>query len=83
MRVSACVFTSLLTAGIASAVLNPGVANALPSGCHTGGFGVSCTTKKDCESARSELKKQHPSISRCYSQQPDKEKFKYVWSANW
>lgn len=83
MRLSAYVFTSLLAAGVASAVLNPGFASALPSSCHTGGFGVSCKTAKDCEAARSELKSKHPSISRCYRQQPDKERFSYVYSANW
>ncbi|CAM4433935.1 hypothetical protein NONI108955_27835 [Nocardia ninae] len=83
MKFSIYAFASLLAAGIASAALNPGVANAIPSSCTIANSAVVCKTARDCESARKELKAQHPNISRCYNQQPDKDRFEYVHMARW
>lgn len=83
MKLSVYAFASLLAAGIASVVLNPGVASAIPSSCTISNSTVSCKTAKDCKDARNELKKQHPNISYCYNQQPDKDRFEYVHIATW
>ncbi|MFI6171599.1 hypothetical protein ACIBCN_32810 [Nocardia sp. NPDC051052] len=83
MKLSIYAFTSLLAAGIASAALNPGVASALPSGCTLGSSSVVCDTAKQCADARNELKGQHPQISYCSNQQPDKDRWEYVHIATW